>query len=195
MSETLTLVTPGPLARTAQAITARLQLAFPPGKFQHALVPAKLNEKTLMQMSVKTPYVGLGWNVVEGDKDSSRLFRGETHWTVFLLTKNAAGVAHRYFGDKQGPGLFTMVEACTAVLHGWTEPGLGTAFVERAGNLYAEGWDADGLAMAGVDFTITYTLPAGEILAGAASDPLATLGIDWAFNGIDFTETITRTAA
>ena len=46
MSETITLVTPGPLARTAQAITARLHLAFPPGKFQHALVPAKLNEKT-----------------------------------------------------------------------------------------------------------------------------------------------------
>ena len=194
MSESLTLVTPGPLSRTAQAITARLQLAFPPGKFQHALVPAKLNEKTLLQMSVKTPYVGLGWNVVEGDKDSARLFRGETHWTVFLLTKNAAGVAHRYFGDKQGPGLFTMVEAATAVLHGWTVPGIGTAFVERAGTLYAEGWDADGLAMAGVDFTIGATWPAAEVLAGAASDPLQTLGIEWDFNAISFDETI-RTAA
>ncbi len=194
MTEALDFITPGLLARTAEAITARLHLAFPPGKFQHALVPAKLNEKTLMQMSVKTPYVGLGWNVIEGEKDSARLFRGETHWTVFLLTKNAAGVAHRYFGDKQGPGLFIMVDAATAVLHGWTAPGIGTAFVERAGNLYAEGWDADGLAMAGVDFTVTYTLPAGEILAGAASDPLQTLGIAWDFNAITFDETI-RTAA
>jgi hypothetical protein len=181
------------LQLTADAISARLQLVFPPARFQHEMMPAKITAKTWGRLTARTPFIGLGWNTVEGDRDTSRLFRGETHWTAFLVAKNVAGTRLAYVGDRQGPGLFSMVEAATAVLHGWTLPDIGTCFVSRAGNLYAEGWDADDAAMAGVDFTIGCTWPAADPLDGAAGDPLTTLGIVWDFNLTELDDT--RTAA
>ena len=186
-------ITPGPLQAAADAISDRLRLVFPPAKFSYEMMPAKITAKTWNALTRRTPFVGLGWNTADGDKDASRIFRGETAWTVFLVAKNIAGTKLAYFGDRQGPGLFTMVEAATAVLHGWTAPGIGTAFVSRSANLFAEGWDTDDAAMAAVDFTMTAAWPAASVLAEAGGDPLQTLGIAWDFNGTAFDETFTHT--
>jgi hypothetical protein len=181
-----TIAASGPLPGIARALTRRLQLVFPPERFAHATMPARLTPKDWTALTRRTPFVGLGWVAVEGDRDNGRLFRGEVSWSVYLVTKNAGGIAPRYHGDALAPGLFQMVQAAVGILHG---AGLtdadsdlvwGTAMVRRAGNLFAENWEDDA-AIAGIDVDVQIALPVAESVDLATADILATLGIDWQF--------------
>lgn len=173
----------GPLPRTAMALSERLKLAFPEKLFQHQFVPAKLTAADWKQLTRITPFVGLGWNDIEPNPDAGRLFSGESRWTVFLVTKNAQGIGPRYFGDARAPGLFSMVQAAVALLNGFTIEDVGTAFVTKAGNLYAEGWDTDESAIGGVDVSVGFTLPIGDGVDGIELDDFKTFEITWNFAG------------
>ena len=174
-------IDPGVLQLTGDAITARLQLVFPPARFQHSFIPAKLTTPVWSRLTTKTPFVGVGWNALEGDKEQSRIFDGESTWTVFLCTKNASGHRPRFFGDQQAPGLFSMVHAAVAVLHGWTLDGVGTGFVDRAANAYSDGWDMDDMAIASIEFRMGASLTVGDALTGVDVEPHATIANSWNF--------------
>lgn len=192
----LTLIQTGPLARTSLALAERLKLVFPPARFEHAFMPAKITPAEWKSLTRRTPFVGLGWTEIAPRREASRLFDGESHWTVYLVAKNAAGLAARYHGDRQGPGLFQMVQAAVAVLHGWTVEEIGTAFVDRAGNLFAEGWDADDVAIAGIDVSVGLTMPIAEALGGTEPDALTALGIVWNFEATgEYPDVIIKEAA
>jgi hypothetical protein len=185
----------GPLPGIARALARRLQLVFPAERFSHATMPARLTPKDWTGLTRRTPFVGLGWVAAEGDKDNGRLWSGETSWTVYLVTKNAGGIAARYHGDALAPGLFQMVQAAIGILHGALLADadgdiiFGTAMVRRAGNLFAEAWEDDA-AIAGIDVDVRIALPVADSVDLATADILATLGIDWQFDGGDTPDVI-----
>ncbi|MDA8049966.1 MAG: hypothetical protein M0002_08170 [Rhodospirillales bacterium] len=183
--ESVAMVDPGPLSRIGRAVQARLQLVFPLAKFEQQFMPAKLGPAEWKSLMRRTPFVGLGWADVEANRDAGRLFAGESRWSVFLATRNTGSVGARYFGDAQGPGLFPMVQAAVALLHGWTIPAIGTAMVSRAANVYAEGWE-DEAAMAAVDFAVaTEITVAGALTAPDDLGLFQKLGVTWNWDGED----------
>ena len=181
MSGTLTAVLPGTLATIARALQGRLQLVFPLTLFQHGFVPAKVTAKEWGKLTTRTPFVGLGWNDVAPASNAGRLFAGESVWTVFLTARNAGSIGARYFGDAQGPGLFTMAQVAAAVLHGFTIEGVGSVMVRRVANAFGEEWD-DGQAIALVDVAVSTVLDIPDAI-GAPDDLglFKTLAATWNF--------------
>jgi hypothetical protein len=101
---------------------------------------------------------------------------------VFLATKNAAGIQGRYFGDALAPGLFTMVEAATAALQGFTIPGIGSTNITRASNVFVEGWDDDDMVVATLDVSVGITIKMSETILNICDEgDFDTLAIDWNF--------------
>lgn len=171
----------GPLVRIGRALEERLKLAFPPAMFEHGFVPAKLSKGEWEQLTRRTPFVGLGWNEVEPDKDSGRLLTGDTRWTVFLVNRNAGSIGGRYFGDSLAQGLFHMVQAAMALLHGHTVDGLGTFMVTKAGNLYADQWETGQMAIAAVDVDMRLALPMRSSILLTDLELAKTLLTEWKF--------------
>ena len=193
----LKIVSPGPLQATGIAIQDRLRLVFPERRFVHAWMPPKVNAKDWTRLLRRLPFVGLGWSDADPIKAAPRVFAGESGWTVFLVAENKAGPRNLYFGDAQGPGLFDMVHAAVAILHGHTIPGVGTVFVTKTGNAFAENWDGDDTAMAAVDLRVGLTLPLADAVSGVAETVLATIGIAWSWGEppqIEQSDTITTGA-
>lgn len=155
-------ITPGPLSQIARALEARLQLVFPLTRFQYEFMPPRVTAEGWRNLMRKTPFVGIGWNVL-ADSKGGRVFTGASKWSVFLVTRNQASIAARYYGDKQGPGLFTMVQAAVGLLHGYTIKGFGSVQVTQAANAFAESWD-DDTAMAIVDLQVGTTVELPDVV-------------------------------
>ena len=179
-------ITPGPLAEIGRALQARLQLVFPVLRFQYDVVPAKITADIWKQLLKRTPFVGLGWNMIrKSGGDDTRLFEGISSWSVFLVVKNPSSVSARYFGDAQGAGLFLLTQAAIGVLHGFTIPGYGSVQVSQAGNVYAETWDDDAAAVM-LDLTVGTTLPLPEVVSAPGDlDEFAAMMAEWNFGGAD----------
>ncbi len=177
----LTMVSPGPLQLTGYALQQRLRLVFPERRFVHAWMPPRVGKEDWKRLLRRPPFVGLGWADADPIKQSPRLFTGESGWTVFLVTKNQAGPEQLYRGDAQGPGLFDMVHAAIAILHGHSIPGVGTVSVVKAGNAFAENWDGDDTAMAAIDLRVGLTLALADAVSGVPETVLSTIGIDWSW--------------
>ncbi len=177
----LAIVSPGPLQRTGDALRDRLRLVFPETRFQFDVMPSRANKEDWKRLLRRTPFVGLGWAEIEPMRNGPRLFTGASRWSVFLVTKNVAGARQLYWGDSQGPGLFDMVHAAIAILHGWSIPDIGPIAVAKAGNAYAEGWDGDDFGLATIDLDVGLTLALADAVSGVAETVLSTIGIDWAF--------------
>jgi hypothetical protein len=178
---TIEFVSAGPLVRATQALEARLKLIFPPAKFEHAFMPAKLGKTEWKQLTRRTPFVGLGWNEIEPSKDDGRLFVGPARFTVFLVTKNSSGIRPRYLGDALAPGLFQMVQAAVAAVHGHSVKDLGSFMVTKAGNLAAEAWDEDESAIGGVDVDIPMAMPMRSAVQLTDEELAKTLLTEWKF--------------
>ena len=180
----ITLVSPTLLAQTSDALIARLQVCFPPTLFTHNLVPAKVTPLAWKILTRRCPFVGLGWDTIS-ESDNARLFNGQSHWTAFFVTKNVSGIRGRVYGDELGPGLFTMIEAGVAMLHGFTIPGIGSVQVKAANNVSVDGWEDDEMAVGTVNFDVGYTLAKRDALTLDVNDDgyFDTLGIDWNFGG------------
>lgn len=184
-AEAVSAVAPGILAAIGSAVRARLELGFPPSRFEHQFMPAKISQAEWKSLMRRTPFVGLGWNALDPTRDVGRLFTGESHWSLFLATRNSASIRGRYFGDAQGPGLFPLVTAAVAMLHGWTIPEIGSVAVTKAANVYAEGWE-DESAIAAVDFCVATVIPvAGAVTAPWDLGTFEELGITWNWDGAD----------
>jgi hypothetical protein len=144
-------------------------------------VPAKVTTQTWRSLTRRTPFVGIGWDAIEAG-DNTRVFNGQSRWTVFLATKNASGIMGRYFGDALAPGLFTMTEVATAALQGWTIPGIGSAAVTRGSNVFIDGWDEEEMVVSTLDVSIGVTIKLGEaIQAEGDDDYFDRIAIDWNF--------------
>ncbi len=177
----LTMVSPGPLQKTAFALQQRLRLVFPERRFVHAWMPPRVGKEDWKRLLRRMLFVGLGWADADPIKNAPRSFTGESGWTVFLVTRNTAGARELYLGDAQGPGLFDMVHAGVAILHGHTISGVGTVSVVKTGNAFAENWDGDDTAMAAIDLKVGLTFDLADVVSGVPETILTTIGINWSW--------------
>ena len=185
--ETFSIAMPGPIAAMGEAIAARLRFAFPPAKFSHDFVPARLDDPLWQRLLRRTPFVGLGFVQLEPHNSSSRAFVGAAHWAVFLVTRNEAGPRPRFFGDKLAPGVLQMMQVGVALLQGHTlfgEDGsaIGTIAEVRAENSYAETWKDDTAAMVMLTFAVPISFGVTEALADVDVGLLDGAGVAWSFD-------------
>ena len=159
------VVLPGRTAAVARAIQARLNMAFPPARFAHAWMPAKMSEKVWTDLLRSTPFVGLGWSANRATTASGRIFNGDFMFDVYLVVKNELGLEGRLFGDRFGPGLMQMADAAVAVLNGFTLPNVGTLVVSAASNAFADGL-GDDKAIAAISVCVKGPLGVGDIFEG-----------------------------
>jgi hypothetical protein len=147
MPTTFDPVLAGPLHRQQQVLRARLELVFPPARFAHEMVPAKLSPSIWATLVRRKPFVGLGFTGFTPRQESGRVLDGEAIWDLFMVVSNLRP-AERMLGDAQGPGGFGMAGVAVLALHGMTiggeEPAAagGTVRVTGITNGFFEG-DAD----------------------------------------------------
>lgn len=177
----------GPLPRIGRSIQARLQQVFPPSKFQFGIVPANVNAKEWNKLTVRTPFIGLGWTAVQ-DRNESPLFKGVSAWTIFIAVMNERGVMERYFGDAQAPGLLHLAQIAVGAVNGMqttdaTGNGLGSVFVRRVANAHGENFD-ENQAIAVIDCEVVTTIQASDVMGDPADLGLfERVAVDWNFAG------------
>jgi hypothetical protein len=179
-----------PFHATLAGLNARLDLVFPATTFGRPIVNPKLTTGEWKELTQRTPLVGIGWDALAPTSPESRLYVGTTKWTVFLVARNVAGPLQRLAGDALGVGLWDMVTAATAVLHGATIPDVGTAFVSSVQSMVSEAWDMENLVLACLDVSVGVTMTTAAAAAAAANPGqddgvglLQTLGITWSLDG------------
>ncbi len=177
----------GPLPGIGRSIQARLQQVFPPTKFEFGIVPANVTAKEWNKLTHRTPFIGLGWSVLQ-DRNESPLFKGTSTWTIFIAVTNARGLQQRYFGDAQAPGLLHLAQIAVAAVNGMQTTdangnGLGSVFVRRVANAHGENFD-ENQAIAVLDCDVVTTIQPADVMPNPADLGLfQTLAIDWNFDG------------
>ncbi|MBS3025346.1 hypothetical protein [Acidiphilium multivorum] len=177
----------GPLPGIGRSIQARLQQVFPPAKFEFGIVPANVTAKQWNKLTVRTPFIGLGWTMMQ-DRTESPLFKGICAWNVFIAVMNERGLKERYFGDAQAPGLLHLAQIAVAAVNGMKTTdaggnGLGSVFVRRVANAHGENFD-ENQAIAVLDLEVVTTIQAADVIPNPADLGLfQTLAIDWNFTG------------
>lgn len=147
MPETFDPVLAGPLHRQYAQLRARLELVFPPDRFAHEMVPARLSPSIWTTLVRRKPFVGLGFTGVRAGDQSGRALQSDAIWDLFLVASNVRPAA-RLLGDAQGPGGFGMLTVAILALQGLTIAGAdpaeasGTVGITGASNSFFEG-DAD----------------------------------------------------
>jgi len=183
------------LHATYAGLNARLDLVFPSNVFARAVVPPKLNAAVWRELTRVTPLVGIGWNGIHV-KPEMRGLVGVSSWTVFLVARNVSGPTGRMLGDAKGVGLFDMIQAGAAVLHGATIADVGTVLVRAIENTVGTEWDMADLTLACIDLEVGITLPSAYEVVGEDTGILQTLGITWPMTLPDgATTTLDDTAA
>ena len=186
---TVSAVVPDVLSVIAFGLEQRLQLAFPPARFQFDYMPPRIAPTSWDQVVRRPPFIGLGWNELEGRNTPRRIWAGTSSWTVYLIVDNIAGQKNRLMGDAQGPGLFQMVQAGVIALNGLgivaADGGLaGTCTVTRTAQAFAEGWTKQSIAMAAIDLTVTTAIDVASDLTGVEASPdlLSEIAASWIFS-------------
>ena len=177
------LLSPGPVADIGAALIARLTLAFPPEKFTHEFIPAKLDGSMWTRLLRRTPFVGLGFAGLAEGHGGADLFNGTSEWVVFLVTKNERGPFERFFGDELAPGALQMMQTAIGALQGLTIIGHGSVGVSSAANSYAEEWKDDALAMIQLSLTVRTAFSLRDVVKDIPAAGFASTSITWSFNG------------
>jgi len=170
------LTADGPLFLAQSAIAARLQLAFPAPRFNHEILPAAVTPAMWSELARRTPMIALGFVGIRPSAQSGRQMHGRADWRVVPVIRNAAGPRARLLGDRQGPGQLGVMQVAIAALQGMSIPGVGTAEVGDATNLYADGYADEHAALSGISVSVPFSLH-----VAASLDDLLTVGVTWAF--------------
>ena len=182
MSDNPDILTPGPVAAIGLAIIARLKLAFPESKFEHAVLPAKLDAALWSKLMRRTPWVGFGWTRLEPKHEGGSQFIGRAIWTLFLVTQNQRGTFERFFGDSLAPGLLQMTQVAVAYLQGHNVPGIGSLTVSDVQNGYAEDWKDESLALTVLEIGCGLSFTLSDVVSEIDGADM-TGAITWSFNG------------
>jgi hypothetical protein len=184
----LNIRSPGPIIQIGEAIARRLEVAFPPARFSHEFMPAKLDAAQWMKLLRRTPFVGLGFVDIEPLHESGSMFVGPVSRTVFLVSRNEGGPRQRFYGDKLAPGVLQMTQVAVAMLQGHTlldgTTKLGTIGALRAVNAYAEDWKDDTIAAVQISLHVPITFGLADVVDGEATvaATLAGTTVQWSFD-------------
>ena len=146
-------------------------------------MPARVTPDVWKQLIRRPPFIGVGWPGFHTGNGSMSELNGNSTWNVHLVTVNQRGPAARYFGDDAAPGLFDLVCAGTAILHGYTIPGGGTIQVAQADCTYVEGYNDPNLAMATIELMVRTSIPLSSAIGDVTVQALTATTVAWSFNG------------
>jgi hypothetical protein len=158
------ILTPGPLEAQATGLQAQVQSLFTPLRFNFEFVPAQMSLKQWNRLGGLAPFVGLGWKGVPVRAEFDSTFHASAQWTLYLIARNAGGVQARYLGDAQGLGLLRMVQSAISLLNGYSIPDAGACWVQSAANLWVDGWEAEGCALASVELQVMLDIDATDTI-------------------------------
>lgn len=171
-----------PIRLMEPAIIGRLRLAFPANKFQIERVPPVLTDGEFRRVVRLTPFIGLAWLGAKPDPASGRQLLAAMRWRLVLIVKASSGDEARFKGDRHDIGLDAMVDVATALLQGFSFPGIGASAVTGAEGVFADGWADDATVIGTVDFEVRYTFsPAALQLV--TLDDFQRLAIGWSVDG------------
>ncbi len=173
------------LHRQAEAIETRLRAAFPAPTFTIDLMPAMPTKAEFERATRVKPFIGIAWADFKAS-EQVRALDGKTEWIVYLVCENKVSAASRMKGDARGIGLFGMVAAAGAVLHGHTLVDVGSVEVTGAAPIYKEEWGDDATAIAMVSLTFGCGLSPDRASAQSLTDFLR-LTCAWAMPGAEGT--------
>jgi len=171
-----------PFSAAFAALQLHLQRFFPPAQFQFRLVPDSATPAQWMDLTSRTPFVGLSWGGITPAAGSGRDLAGSCNWGLMLVTRHSE-ITKRYLGDGTMPALMDMAWIASLALNGHklvTPDGLnlGTVRVSGPVDVAAPQW-GENLAQATVHFT-TPLPTAGDAYVGDLAEFL-TLGVTWDF--------------
>lgn len=165
MSEAVTPVSPllpGPLAEQGFAIAARLQLAFPPSKFQFKYLPASIDRASWKEITQgNQPFIGLGFMGVSPTGEG-KVYEGIASWMLLVAIRRQGTPKSRFYGDAQGLGVMVMATAAASVLQGCVAA-TGSITVGKIANAIAEAWSDDS-AVVSLDLRIPLRLPLADAI-------------------------------
>jgi hypothetical protein len=171
MSETLvpvapvTPLLPGLFAAIGDAITARLQLAFPPSLFRFKDLPPAFTPEVWRSLTEgNQPMIGLGFVGVKPISDT-RVARGVAQFMLLIAKRGERTTRSLWYGDAQGAGVLAYAATAWAVLQGFNAC-TGPVDVASMNNTVAEAWK-DNSAVIALDLRVPVTVQ----LADAISDP------------------------
>ncbi len=154
----MTAVNPSTLQTLLCDIEQRIRIAFPEGKFDYDIVPANLTPEVWTRLTRTPPFVGMGWSKVEPLPMATRQFEGDVHFELILVDKNDRTARDQMLGDVFSPGVFAMLDAAVANLHGITFASGGTCLLQDVENVSSEGLK-DNFAMLALRFRCPVTFP------------------------------------
>jgi len=166
----------------APAIVDRLRLAFPEKFFGIERVPSTLSMTEYKRLVRLSPFIGLSWVGFKKDGTSGRILKGRHQWRLTLIVRASNGLEARFMGDHSDIGLDAMVDVSMVLLQGAVFPNIGDVSVNDANAVYAEGAEDDDVALAHLNFEISYSAPLSDLKLLDASN-LETLQITWSLDG------------
>ncbi|MDL2401254.1 hypothetical protein [Rhizobium mayense] len=169
-----------PIRTMEPAIIDRLRLAFPSKTFKIDRVPQNMTLTEFDSVTKTTPFIGLAWVGMRTDPDAGRRLKGQMLWRLVLIYKSSRALIGRFKGDALDIGLDAMADVATIMLHGVTFPGIGACRVTAANSIVADGFAADDIVLAQVDFEIAFTANVNDLKLEQLED-FRTLGMTWTF--------------
>lgn len=176
------------LHKIADGMIARLRLAFPASHFEIQLMPAVPTKNEFDRITRRRPFIGIAWAGFKPDTQA-RTLKGDASFIVYLVVDNQTSPAMRFMGDARGVGLFGMITAASALLHGWTLEDVGSATVTEVESLAKEDWGDDATAIAGLGVAMPILVGSG-FAAGAALDEFLRLNCAWLIPAPDGSPTV-----
>jgi hypothetical protein len=148
-----------------KAISARLQLGFPPALFQFKFLPANAGADKAVWKNLtqgNQPFLGLGFGGIV-PKTDGRIFMGVASWMLLVSVRMNNGTPKSlFYGDKQGIGALKMAAAAASLLHGMNAA-TGTLTVAKIANSVSDAWAEDHAVIA-LDLLVPLTLRVDEAI-------------------------------
>lgn len=167
----------GVIAVAARALEERLRRFFPAEKFVIELMPAAITEAVWMQLSQRSPFVGVAFQDLVVSESAGVNPAVTMRFQVHLVV-TATTAKQRLLGDKMGPGIVNMLAVAVLGLHAWAIPDVGTVFCGTSQTLTGKFLRNDQ-AVIGIPVHVSTTLVPDE--AVAALDDLADIDMVWTF--------------
>lgn len=151
-----------------------------------AVIGLPMTPDEFRRLSEQTPRLHLGWEGFKANAEAARMFAGTLSFRLVAVVKHPerSGV---HLGDRLGPGLYPVVMALVAALHGRTIDGVGTIQVTDANQANIDGWRSMGAAAGIVSFAVHTSL--GDLLGAGANAPAFTRLVSSFVVGGDVVET------
>lgn len=165
----------GPLQRTAKAIDALLDPAFPAKWFAREPVPPRMSSDAWKRLTRRTPFVGIGWGGWRPSERCGNFFAADALFSALLV------VAEKTVALRQS-NLMGMVQVAVAALHGVRigadADTLGTLMVRDVEQTYDETMADEDQAIARITVSVNTGILSDPGRIDALADFLR-LGVDW----------------